>query len=186
MFIKNCKALVFSFSFQEVLAKTSYINAVKSQCAKHPEAEFIEFEPRLKYGWILLKSLFQDLSRRPIETGLWRIKDSAQIHFIRTLGAARDVLVEGCFGRGMFWSRDVLVEGCSGRGMFWSRDVLVEGTRFLISRKSSCTQFILFRDEIAQIFSRTLCRASGYFTHLLYQGMLSNNVTSSVGGIVGQ
>ena len=106
MFIKNCKALVFSFSFQEVLAKTSYINAVKSQCAKHPEAEFIEFEPRLKYGWILLKSLFQDLSRRPIETGLWRIKDSAQIHFIRILGAARDVLVEGCFGRGMFWSRE--------------------------------------------------------------------------------
>ena len=42
-----------------------------------PEAEFKEFEPRLKfkpqlkYGWFHLKlySMFQDLSRRSIETG---------------------------------------------------------------------------------------------------------------------
>ena len=45
------------------------------------EAEFKEFEPRLKfkpplkYGWFLLKlySIFQDLSRRSIETDFWRI-----------------------------------------------------------------------------------------------------------------
>ena len=48
---------------------------------KSPEAEFKEFEPRLKfkprlkYGWFHLKlySMFQDLSRRSIETGFWRI-----------------------------------------------------------------------------------------------------------------
>ena len=45
------------------------------------EAEFKEFEPplkfetRLKYGWFNLNlySMFQDLRRRPIETGFWRI-----------------------------------------------------------------------------------------------------------------
>ena len=38
------------------------------------EAEFKEFEPRLKFGWFHLKlySMFQDLSRRSIETGLRR------------------------------------------------------------------------------------------------------------------
>ena len=41
----------------------------------NPEAEFKEFEPRLKYGWFHLKlySLFQDLRRRSIETGCWQI-----------------------------------------------------------------------------------------------------------------
>ena len=46
-----------------------------------PEAEFkefdrrLKFETRLKYGWFHLKlySMFQDLSRRSIETGFWRI-----------------------------------------------------------------------------------------------------------------
>ena len=45
------------------------------------EAEFkefeqwLKFETRLKYGWFHLKlySMFQDLSRRSIETGFWRI-----------------------------------------------------------------------------------------------------------------
>ena len=34
----------------------------------------IKFKPRLKYGWFHLKlySMFQDISRRPIETGFWR------------------------------------------------------------------------------------------------------------------
>ena len=34
-----------------------------------------EFEPRLKYGWFLLKlySMFQDLWWCSIETGFWRI-----------------------------------------------------------------------------------------------------------------
>ena len=47
----------------------------------NPEAEFKEFElrpkfkPWLKYGWFHLNlySMFQDLSRRSIETGFWRI-----------------------------------------------------------------------------------------------------------------
>ena len=54
---------------------------------KGKKAEFKEFKPRLKYGWLHLKSysLIQDLSLRPIETGFWRIKDAAQINFIRTL-----------------------------------------------------------------------------------------------------
>ena len=46
------------------------------------EAEFKEFDPRLKfkpqlkYGWFHLKlySIFQDLSRRSIETGFWQIQ----------------------------------------------------------------------------------------------------------------
>ena len=48
------------------------------------EAEFKEFESRLKYGWFHLKmySMFQDLSRRSIETGFWRILVAAQILFI--------------------------------------------------------------------------------------------------------
>ena len=44
-----------------------------------PETEFKEFEllkfkPQLKYGWFHLKlySMFQDSSRRLIETGFWR------------------------------------------------------------------------------------------------------------------
>ena len=48
---------------------------------KYPEAEFKEFEPRLniqprfKYAWFHLKlyQMFQDLSRRLILTGFWRI-----------------------------------------------------------------------------------------------------------------
>jgi len=46
-----------------------------------PEAEFEEFEqrlkfkPRMKYGWFHLNwySMFQDLSWLLIETGFWRI-----------------------------------------------------------------------------------------------------------------
>ena len=40
-----------------------------------PEAEFKEFESQLKYGCFHLKfySIFQDLSRRLIETGFWQI-----------------------------------------------------------------------------------------------------------------
>ena len=48
-----------------------------------PEAEIKEFEPRrLKFGWFHLKlySIFQDLSRRSIESGFCGIWDSAQIH----------------------------------------------------------------------------------------------------------
>jgi len=47
-----------------------------------PEAEFIEFDPRLKYGWFHLKmfSILQDLSRRSIETGFWHIKAAVKIH----------------------------------------------------------------------------------------------------------
>ena len=48
------------------------------------EAGFIEFkfEPGLNYGWFHLQlySIFQDLSRRWIETGFWGIWDEAQIH----------------------------------------------------------------------------------------------------------
>ena len=41
----------------------------------YPEALFKEFEPRLKYGLFHLKlySIFQDFSRRSIETGFWQI-----------------------------------------------------------------------------------------------------------------
>ena len=37
------------------------------------EPEFKELEQRLKYDWFLLKlySMFQELSRRSIETGFW-------------------------------------------------------------------------------------------------------------------
>jgi len=48
----------------------------------HPEAEFKEFErrlkfkPQLKYGWFHLKLyhlMFQDLSRCSVETDFWHI-----------------------------------------------------------------------------------------------------------------
>ena len=50
------------------------------------EAEFKEFEPRLKYSWFHLKfnSIFKDLSRGWIETGFCKIQAAAQIHWIRT------------------------------------------------------------------------------------------------------
>ena len=40
---------------------------------RYPEAEFKGIEPRLNYGWFHLKlySIFQDLSRRSIETSFW-------------------------------------------------------------------------------------------------------------------
>ena len=46
------------------------------------EAEFKEFEPRLKYSWFHLKlySIFKYLSRRWIETGFCKIQAAAQIH----------------------------------------------------------------------------------------------------------
>ena len=51
---------------------------------KGSEAEYKEFGPRLKYGWLRFRlklySMFQDLCRRSIETGFWRIWDAAQIH----------------------------------------------------------------------------------------------------------
>ena len=42
------------------------------------EAELKEFDPRLKFGWFHLKlySMFQDLGRRSIETGLRRGSNS--------------------------------------------------------------------------------------------------------------
>ena len=55
-----------------------------------PETEFKEFErrlkfkPRLKYGWFHLKlySMFQDLSRRSIETGFGGFK--TRLKFIKS------------------------------------------------------------------------------------------------------
>ena len=46
---------------------------------KKSEAEFKEFETRLKHGWLKLYSVFQDLSRRSIGTGFWRFSDVAEI-----------------------------------------------------------------------------------------------------------
>ena len=48
------------------------------------EPRGLKFETQLKYGWFHLKlySMFQDLSRRSIETGFWWIYDAAQIHYI--------------------------------------------------------------------------------------------------------
>ena len=42
----------------------------------------LKFETRLKYGWLHLKlySMFQDLSQRSFQTGVWRIWDMDQIH----------------------------------------------------------------------------------------------------------
>ena len=53
----------------------------------------LTFEPRLKFQMCLksdclqlkLYLIFQDLSRRSIETGFWRIKDTTKIHWIWTL-----------------------------------------------------------------------------------------------------
>ena len=44
--------------------------------------EYLIYLTRLKYGWFTLKlySMFQDVSRRSVETSFWRIWDEAQIH----------------------------------------------------------------------------------------------------------
>ena len=63
-------------------AKVSYSN-IKCTEAEFKEFELgLKFETRLKYGWFHLKlrSMFQDLSRRAIETGFWRVLEPAQIH----------------------------------------------------------------------------------------------------------
>ena len=41
----------------------------------HEFERWLKFKPRLKYGWFQLKlySMFQNLTRRSIETGFWRI-----------------------------------------------------------------------------------------------------------------
>ena len=53
--------------------KDETLLATRNLSNKSPDAEFKEFEPRLKYGWFHLKSylLFQDLSQRSTETGFW-------------------------------------------------------------------------------------------------------------------
>ena len=58
------------------------MTTLKRLAFKNSETEFKQFEPRLKYGWFHLKLylIFQDLSRRSIETGFWQIKAAAQIH----------------------------------------------------------------------------------------------------------
>ena len=64
-------------TFSEELRKTQ-LKILKFQKVK-PEAEFKEFEPRLKfkprskYGWFYLKlyAIFQNLSQSSIETGFW-------------------------------------------------------------------------------------------------------------------
>ena len=57
---------------------------------KRTEAEFKEFEPRLKYGWFHSKlySIFQDLSRHLIETGFWLkfIKSGLGVEYAREGG----------------------------------------------------------------------------------------------------
>ena len=58
-----------------------YMNEIILVALKGSGAEFKEFEPRFKfkpqfkYGWFHLKlyQIFQDLSRRSIETGFWQI-----------------------------------------------------------------------------------------------------------------
>ena len=53
---------------------SSRIDRRVSNAHKQTEAEFKEFEPRLKYGWFHLKlySIFQDLSGQLIKTGFWQ------------------------------------------------------------------------------------------------------------------
>ena len=57
--------------YKERLCFESWDQILISFWLRSTEAEFEEFEPRLKYGWFHLKFylIFQDLSRRSIETG---------------------------------------------------------------------------------------------------------------------
>ena len=65
----------------DLVAPLVFILRTSMRKANLSEAEFKESEPRfkfrtrLKYGWFHLNlySMFQDLSRRLIETGFWRI-----------------------------------------------------------------------------------------------------------------
>ena len=64
---------LYSGKFSVVSIETARVYT--TQCAVYPEAEFKEFESRLKYGWFHLKlySIFQDLSQCSIETDSWGI-----------------------------------------------------------------------------------------------------------------
>jgi len=55
--------------------KNTHIDSYPDLGLRSPEAEFKEFEPRLKFWWFHLNLylFFQDLSRRLIETGFWGI-----------------------------------------------------------------------------------------------------------------
>ena len=63
------------------LSVRSLLHITAVQTESLGEAQFKEFKPRLKFekrlkhGWFHLKlySMFQDLSRRTVETGFWRI-----------------------------------------------------------------------------------------------------------------
>ena len=67
-----------SIPFIQICRLTHDIKLSIRSNIKCTEAELKEFKPRLKYGWFLLKlySMFQDLSRRSIETGFWRGSNS--------------------------------------------------------------------------------------------------------------
>ena len=64
-----------------IKSEMSRFDRIIIESLKCPEAEFKEFDPRLKfkprlkYGWFHLKlnSIFEDLNRRSIETGFWQI-----------------------------------------------------------------------------------------------------------------
>ena len=59
MLLTKDKPLVFTFQPSKYSQKL----------VRRPEADFKEFEPRLKYSWFHVYSIFQDLSQRPIATG---------------------------------------------------------------------------------------------------------------------
>ena len=69
-----------NYEFYLILWKM--LNNFKSSEAEFKEFEMrLKFKPWLKFGWFHLKSyiMFQDLSRHSIETGFWGIWDAAQI-----------------------------------------------------------------------------------------------------------
>ena len=64
-----------------VFLKLVNINHDRESFGVSPEAEFKEFEKRLKNGWFHLKlySVIRDLCRRSIGTGFWRFNDAVLI-----------------------------------------------------------------------------------------------------------
>ena len=63
-----------TFLYDVVTKQTVITRYLSDQKLSTAEAEFKEFESWLKYGWFHLKMylMFQDLSRRSIETGFSR------------------------------------------------------------------------------------------------------------------
>ena len=114
------------------------------QRMQRPEAEFKDFEPRLKfkprlkYGWFHLKlyTIFQDLSRRSIETGFWWFE--TRLKFIK-FGHGKYYFFSLKYCLTSFYSRYLTIK-------FWGfRPIHCFGFIWQIYKKTYCKKLLIFQ-----------------------------------------